>query len=75
MPVEENGETDIEIESHTDERDINGELEKETGGRIGRQRDRKREIETRRERERQKRDEEKQRRGKGQSWKERQRKT
>jgi len=29
MPVEENGETDIEIESHTDERDINGELEKE----------------------------------------------
>lgn len=29
MPVEENGETDIEIESYTDERDINGELEKE----------------------------------------------
>ena len=29
MPVEENGETDIEIESHRDERDINGELEKE----------------------------------------------
>ena len=29
MPVEENGETDIETESHTDERYINGELEKE----------------------------------------------
>ena len=28
MPVEENGEMDIEIESHTVERDINRELEK-----------------------------------------------
>ena len=55
MPVEENGETDIEIESHTDERDINGELEKErqvveqAGREIEREKQRKGEIESKTE--------------------------